>query len=99
MLPACLLYDASGQLLTGSMADYLVPMPMEIPDIVVEHLETPTPNSELGAKGAGESGVVAAPAAVLNAVNDALAPLNASVETIPITPQRIRAALTRSGLA
>jgi len=93
------LYDESGQLLNGSMFDYLVPMPTEIPDIVVEHLETPTPNSELGAKGAGESGVVAAPAAVLNAVNDALAPLNASVEAIPITPQRIRAALDRSGSA
>lgn len=93
------LYDASGQLRNGSMFDYLVPMPTELPDIVVEHLQTPTPTSELGAKGVGESGVVAAPAAVLNAVNDALAWLNSSVETIPITPQRIRAALDRSGSA
>ena len=93
------LYDEFGQLQTGSMADYLVPMATEIPDIIVEHIQTPMPTSALGTKGAGESGVVAAPAAVLNAVNDALGPLNASVEAIPATPARIRAAITRSNSA
>jgi carbon-monoxide dehydrogenase large subunit len=89
------LYDKAGQLLNGSLADYLVPMAAEMPDIVVAHVETPTATSELGAKGAGEAGTGGAPAAVMNAVNDALAPLGARVATQPITPQRILRALGR----
>jgi aerobic carbon-monoxide dehydrogenase large subunit len=87
------LYSEDGQLLNGSMADYLVPMASEMPDIVVGHVETPTRGSELGAKGAGEAGTAGAPGAVMNAVNDALAPLNANVNAQPITPQRILRAL------
>jgi len=87
------IYDDSGQLLNGSMADYLVPMSAEMPDIVVGHVETPTRTSELGAKGAGEAGTAGAPAAVMNAINDALAPLGANVAAQPITPQRILRAL------
>ena len=86
-------YDESGQLLNGSMADYLVPMSAEMPDIVVAHVETPTLTSELGAKGAGEAGTAGAPAAVMNAINDALAPLGANVAAQPFTPQRILRAL------
>lgn len=86
-------YDESGQLLNGSMADYLVPMSAEMPDIVVAHVETPTRTSELGAKGAGEAGTAGAPAAVMNAINDALAPLGANVAAQPFTPQRILRAL------
>jgi carbon-monoxide dehydrogenase large subunit len=86
-------YDDSGQLLNGSMADYLVPMSAEMPDIVVGHVETPTRTSELGAKGAGEAGTAGAPAAVMNAINDALAPLGANVAAQPFTPQRILRAL------
>ena len=87
------IYDAEGQLCNANLADYLVPMAGEMPDIVCGHVETPTRFSELGAKGVGESGVVGAPAAVLNAVNDALAPLGASVSETPITPRVVLLAL------
>jgi aerobic carbon-monoxide dehydrogenase large subunit len=88
-------YDAAGQMINANMADYLVPMAGEMPDIVVGHVETPTRESELGAKGAGEAGTAGAPAAILNAVNDALAPLNASLGQTPITPFRVLKALKR----
>ncbi len=87
------LYDAQGQLLNGSMMDYLTPMAAEMPDIEVAHIETPTDDSELGAKGAGEAGTAGAPAAVMNAINDALRPLNARLNAHPATPERILAAL------
>jgi carbon-monoxide dehydrogenase large subunit len=87
------LYSDEGQLLNGSMADYLVPMASEMPDIIVAHVETPTKGSELGAKGAGEAGTAGAPGAVMNAINDALAPLNANVTAQPFTPQRVLRAL------
>jgi len=81
-----LVYDEHGQLLTGTMMDYLVPMAAEMPDIVVGHVETPTAFAEGGFKGAGEAGTAGAPGAVLNAVNDALAPFGARVTSQPITP-------------
>ncbi|MCZ6605755.1 MAG: molybdopterin-dependent oxidoreductase, partial [Alphaproteobacteria bacterium] len=87
------LYDEAGQLLGGTMADYLVPMAFEMPDIEVAHVETPTGTSELGAKGAGEAGTGGAPAAIMNAVNDALGPRRARVTTHPITPERVLVAL------
>ncbi|MFO0990266.1 MAG: molybdopterin cofactor-binding domain-containing protein, partial [Alphaproteobacteria bacterium] len=87
------LYSDEGQLLNGSMADYLVPMSGEMPDIEVGHVTTPTQSSELGAKGAGEAGTAGAPGAVMNAINDALAPLGASIAAIPATPERILRAL------
>jgi carbon-monoxide dehydrogenase large subunit len=86
-------YDADGQLLNGSMADYLVPMAAEMPDMQIGHVETPTGESELGAKGAGEAGTAGAPAAVMNAINDALRPLGAQVTEMPFTPERILRAL------
>jgi carbon-monoxide dehydrogenase large subunit len=88
------LYDERGQMLNGNMADYLVPMAAEMPDIEVGHVVTPTADSELGAKGAGEAGTAGAPAAVMNAVNDALAPLGAQLITeMPITPTVVLKAL------
>jgi carbon-monoxide dehydrogenase large subunit len=87
------LYDEGGQLLNGTMADYLVPMADEMPDINVIHVETPTSVSELGAKGVGESGTGAAPAVIMNAVNDALRPFAARVTAQPITPESILVAL------
>jgi carbon-monoxide dehydrogenase large subunit len=88
------LYDDRGQLLNGNMADYLVPMAMEMPDIEVGHVVTPTADSELGAKGAGEAGTAGAPGAVMNAINDALRPLGASPLTaMPFTPARVLEAL------
>ncbi|HWI26580.1 MAG TPA: xanthine dehydrogenase family protein molybdopterin-binding subunit [Stellaceae bacterium] len=89
------LYDGAGQLLNGSLADYLVPMAGEMPDIEVAHLSTPTRGSELGAKGVGEAGTAGAPAAVMNAVNDALAPFGAHIAEQPMTPARILRALRR----
>jgi aerobic carbon-monoxide dehydrogenase large subunit len=87
------LYDERGQLLNGNMADYLVPMAAEMPDIEVGHVVTPTADSELGAKGAGEAGTAGAPAAVMNAVNDALAPFCAVITEMPITPTVVLRAL------
>jgi carbon-monoxide dehydrogenase large subunit len=87
------LYDDAGQLLNGSLADYLVPMACEMPDIVIAHVETPTGDTELGAKGCGEAGTSAASGAVLNAVNDALDPFQVSISQIPMTPQRVLHAL------
>ncbi len=92
LLEECV-YDGAGQLLNGSMADYLVPMAAELPDIAVAHVVTPTAETALGAKGAGEAGTAGAPAAVMNAINDALAPLGARVLAQPFTPERILRAL------
>jgi len=88
-------YDSHGQLLNGSLADYLVPMSAEMPDIEVAHVVTPTASSELGAKGAGEAGTAGAPAAVINAINDALRPFGARVSTQPARPEEILRALGR----
>ena len=87
------LYSPEGQLLNGNMADYLVPLATELPDIEVAHVESPTADSELGAKGAGEAGTGGAPAAVMNALNDALRPLGAKLTAQPATPERILRAL------
>lgn len=86
-------YDAAGNLVNANLADYLVPMAGEMPDIVVGHVETPTRDSELGAKGAGEAGTAGAPGVVMNAINDALSPLGARVVHQPLTPERILKAL------
>jgi carbon-monoxide dehydrogenase large subunit len=88
-------YDERGQLTNANMADYLVPMSGEMPDIDVGHVVSPTAETELGAKGAGEAGTAGAAAAVANAVNDALRPFGASVTEIPLTPQLILSALGR----
>src|SRR4029078_8540069 len=88
------LYDERGQLLNGNMADYLVPMAMEVPDSEGGQFVSPTADSELGAKGAGEAGTAGAPASVMNAINDALRPLGARPLTdMPFTPDKILRAL------
>ena len=87
------IYDDAGQLQNATLADYLVPMPAEMPDIEVAHIQTPTTESELGAKGAGESGTGAAPGVVMGAVNNALRPFNAVVTTQPMTPEIVLQAL------
>src|SRR3954464_7291737 len=89
------LYDEQGQMRNANMADYLVPMAGEMPDIVCAHVETPTQQSQLGAKGVGEAGTAGAPAAVMNAINDALAPLGTRVNSMPFTPEKILKALGR----
>ncbi len=82
-------YDEAGQLLTGSMMDYMLPTATDVPNIEIGHLETPSPLSVGGMKGMGEGGAVAPPAAIANAVSDALVPLCGwkSVLTTPITPE------------
>ena len=88
------LYDDQGQMLNATMMDYLVPMAGEMPDIEIGHVVTPTADSELGAKGAGEAGTAGAPACIMNAINDALRPLGAApLVQMPITPERVLAAL------
>jgi aerobic carbon-monoxide dehydrogenase large subunit len=86
-------YDSRGQMMNGNMADYLVPMAVEMPDIEVGHVTTPTEESEIGAKGAGEAGTAGAPAVVMNAINDALAPFGVNLTAMPFTPDRILKAL------
>jgi aerobic carbon-monoxide dehydrogenase large subunit len=86
-------YDARGQMLNANMADYLVPMAAEMPDIEVGHVVSPTTESEIGAKGAGEAGTAGAAAAVANAVSDALSPFNVTITEIPLTPEVILRAL------
>lgn len=89
-------YDAQGQMRNANMADYLVPMAPEMPDIQVGHVVTPTLSSELGAKGAGEAGTAGAPAAIMNAINDALTPFSKRVATQPFTPEAILRALGKA---
>ncbi len=86
-------YDESGQLLTATLADYVVPLASDMPDIHVSHVENPALGTELGAKGAGEAGTLGAPAAVWCAVNDALRPLDTRVWKQPFTPAHILEAL------
>jgi carbon-monoxide dehydrogenase large subunit len=89
------LYSEQGQLMNGSLVDYLVPLASEMPDIVVGHTYSATKISELGAKGGGEGGVAGSSAAVFNAINDALKPFGALVNELPITPQRIIQAVAK----
>jgi carbon-monoxide dehydrogenase large subunit len=86
-------YTDEGHFGSGTLADYLVPMAAEMPDIVIAHVETPYSGTVLGAKGAGEAGTCGAPAAVLNAVNDALAPFGGRIDELPISPVAVLAAL------
>jgi carbon-monoxide dehydrogenase large subunit len=88
-----IVYDEDGNILTASLMDYLPPTATEIPNIEIHHLETPTSATITGAKGLGEGGTIGAPAAVLNAIADALAYLGVSVNELPATPERIRASI------
>ena len=88
------LYDDTGQMTNATLAEYLVPMAGEMPDIEIAHVETPTMDTILGAKGVGEAGTAAAGAAAMNAVNDALRPMGARISQTPMTPLRILTALS-----
>ena len=92
-------YDEQGQPLVGTLADYLLPGAAELPAIKIAHLHTPTPHTEYGVKGMGEGGAVAPPAAIANAVRDALAALGAEVNETPLTPRRVLAAIRRAQAA
>lgn len=86
-------YDDNGQPLASTLLDYILPGPTELPKFRIEHRESLSPYSAHGIKGVGEGGAIAPPAAIINAINDALSPLNACVRTIPASPRRIRAAI------
>ena len=87
-------YDAEGQLLTGTFMDYLLPTSADAPRIRIGHLESPSPNTVGGIKGMGESGMIAAPAAIANAVADSI-PGHAAIDRLPITPDLVAALSSR----
>jgi len=86
-----MVYDAEGQLLTGTLMDYLVPSATDLPRIETVHLEFPSPRNPLGMKGLGEGGAISPPAAIANAIDDALAPLGVRVTETPASPARVLA--------
>ncbi len=86
-------YSSDGQPLASTLADYLLPGATEVPAIRIAHMETPSPYTEFGQKGIGESGAIGSLAAIASAVNDALRPLGAEIHEMPITPQSVIAAL------
>jgi carbon-monoxide dehydrogenase large subunit len=92
-------FDAQGQPLASTLADYLLPGCPEVPNIRVLHMETPSPYTEFGQKGVGEGGAIGPGAAIANAVNDALHGLGVEICEIPITPRRILQALAKARLA
>jgi aerobic carbon-monoxide dehydrogenase large subunit len=91
-----IVYDSDGQLQSGSLMDYLVPTAGEMPTVLLEHLEEPSPSTLGGFKGVGEGGTIGAPAAIANAVADALAPLGVEIAELPITPDRLFRLLGRA---
>jgi carbon-monoxide dehydrogenase large subunit len=89
-------FDGRGQPLGSTLADYLLPGPTEVPEIRVFHMETPSPYTRFGQKGIGEGGAIAPPAAITNAVNDALKALGCELLDLPVTPRRIVEAVGRT---
>ncbi len=86
-----MVYDEQGQLLTGSLMDYLIPTAMEVPPLETVHLEFPSPRNPLGMKGLGEGGAISPPAAIANAIEDALEPFGVRITATPVSPARLLA--------
>jgi carbon-monoxide dehydrogenase large subunit len=86
-----MVHDEGGQPLTGSFQDYALPIAEDAPELVLDHIESPSPRNPLGVKGLGEGGAIGPPAAVANAVEDALKPFGAVVRRGPFTAPRIAA--------
>jgi carbon-monoxide dehydrogenase large subunit len=82
-------YDENGQPLASTFLDYRIPGAAEVPDVRVLHMETPSPHTRFGIKGMGEGGAIAPPAAIANAINDALRPLGVEIAQTPVTPERV----------
>jgi carbon-monoxide dehydrogenase large subunit len=89
-------YDARGQPLGSTLSDYLLPGPAEVPEVRILHMEMPSPYTRFGQKGIGEGGAIAPPAAIANAINDALKNEGAELLVSPITPRRIVEAIARA---
>jgi len=92
-----LVYDASGQPLTTTFMDFLMPTALEIPAIEIGHTETPSPLNALGIKGVGEAGAIPVPALVAEAIDDALAPLGVRVREMPLDPDRLLRLIRNAG--
>jgi carbon-monoxide dehydrogenase large subunit len=92
-------YDANGQPLASTFADYLLPGPTEVPAMRIFHMQTPSPYTAFGMKGMGEGGAIAPPAVIFNAVNDAVRGLGVELNETPLTPRRLLAALERARVA
>jgi len=92
-------YDANGQPLASTFADYLLPGATEVPALRIFHMQTPSPYTAFGMKGMGEGGAIAPPAAIFNAVNDALRGLGVQVTETPLTPRRLLEAVGRAAPA
>jgi len=92
-------YDADGNLVTGTLVDYLVPSAADLPNLVSDRTETAAPGHPLGVKGVGEAGAIAATPAVVNAIVDALRPYGVNDVPMPCTPERIWRAIRDAGAA
>jgi aerobic carbon-monoxide dehydrogenase large subunit len=92
-------YDGNGQPLASTLLDYILPGPVELPKFRLAHRETLSPYSKFGIKGVGEGGAIAPPAAIINAINDALAPLDAILRDAPMSPTRILTAIAAAKTA
>lgn len=92
-------YDENGQPLATTFADYLLPGAPEIPPIKLGHMVTPTPHTEYGMKGMGEGGAIPPPAAIANAIRDAIRQLGAEINETPMTPERVRGAIASAATA
>src|SRR5581483_11244777 len=97
ILSEAIAYDAEGQLLSGSLMDYALPKADEVPVIHIAHQHSPSPLNPLGVKGVGEGGAVAPPAAIANAVCDALAAYGVEINHTPIRPEALAAAIKAGG--
>ena len=92
-----IVYDADGQMLSGSLMDYALPRADDVPDVRLDRMSTPSPFNTLGAKGVGEAGTIGAPPAIVNAVLDALASLGVERLDMPLTPERVWRAIREAG--
>jgi aerobic carbon-monoxide dehydrogenase large subunit len=90
-------FDAQAQLLTGSLADYLVPTASDVPPIEILHRESPSPLNSLGVKGLGEGGAITPPVVLANAVCDALRPIGFEIFATPIRPAALVEVMARAG--
>jgi aerobic carbon-monoxide dehydrogenase large subunit len=88
-----MVYDEQGQILTGTLSDYLLPTALDVPRIDVDYVDTPTPLNPLGVKGAGQGGTIPVPAAIASAIADALKPLGVRVHRVPVSPAELLAAI------
>jgi carbon-monoxide dehydrogenase large subunit len=90
-------FDAQGQPLASTLIDYVLPGATEVPDIRILHMKSPSPYTSFGSKGIGEGGAIGPPAALVCAVNDALRPLGVEMSQLPLSPERILAAIAARG--